>query len=334
MKKFLVLLVMGLLVVGLAGGALAAYPTRPITVIVQFGAGGATDQVNRALAAEMQQILKVPINVINMPGATGAVATAYVMGQPHDGYIWLGLSDNIRMYQVMDLGPFSYKDFHMWIAAAGVATICVKPDSPIKTMDDFIKAMKEVGKDLTLANSGIANGWHIALEMLKKEVGGDFKIVVYPSGRAAAAATVAGETKAGIPGLMEAVDLIKGGQLKILAHFNDEDIEIEGVGKIPTVAKWAPNIKKYLPFGGWWGIAVPRDVPQEVVDAIDKAYAQAVQSPKFKEFIQKQAMIYLGYDRKKSEEWAARETSLVSWLLHDLKLARRSPEDFKIPKPE
>lgn len=334
MKKIAFLMMVGLLVVGLVSGAQAAYPTRPITVIVQFGAGGATDQVNRALAAEMQQILGVPINVINMPGATGAVATAYVMGQPHDGYVWLGLSDNIRMYQVMDLGQFSYKDFHLWIAAAGVATICVKPDSPIKTMDDFIKAMKEMGKDLTLANSGIANGWHIALEMLKKEVGGDFKIVVYPSGRAAAAAAVAGETKAGIPGLMEAIDLIKGGQLKILATFNDEPIEIEGVGKVPSVAQWAPNIKKYLPFGGWWGIAVPKDVPQEVVEAIDKAYEKAVNSPKFKEFINKQAMVWLGYDRKKSEEYAARETSLVSWLLWDLKLAKKSPEDFKIPKPE
>lgn len=333
MKKLFVWVMAAFLVVGLAFSAWAAYPTRPITVIVQFGAGGATDQVNRALAAEMQRFIGVPINVINMPGATGAVATAYVMGQPHDGYVWLGLSDNIRMYQVMDLGGFSYKDFHMWIAAAGVATICVRPDSPIKTMDDFLKAMKEMGKDLTLANSGIANGWHIALEMLKKEGGGDFKIVVYPSGRAAVAAAVAGETKAGIPGLMEAIDLIKGGQLKVLATFNDEPIEIEGVGRVPTVAQWAPNIKKYLPFGGWWGIAVPKDVPEEVVKAIDAAYAKAVQSPKFKYFINKQAMVWLGYDRKKSEEYAARETSLVSWLLWELKLAKKSPESFNIPKP-
>jgi len=310
------------------------YPSRPLTVVVEFGAGGATDQVCRALAAEFQESLGVPVNVTNMPGATGGVATGYVMGQPHDGYTILGISDNIRSRAVLDLGTYTYKDFHMWIAAAGVPVLLVKPDSPIQTVDDWINAMKTLGEEFTVANAAIGNAWHIAVALIQKEVGGDYKIVAYGSGREAATAALRGDTKAGVGGLMEVIDLLKAGQLKALASFYDKPIEIEGVGVIPSIAEKLLGLRKYLPFGGWWGYAVPKDVPEEVVEVLDKAYNEAIQSERFKKFLDEQGMIFLGYDRKQSEELAARDTSVVSWLLYDLKLAKKSPEDFGIPKPE
>lgn len=312
----------------------AKYPNKPITIYIQFAAGGATDQVNRALAAEMEKSLGVPVNCVNMPGATGAVATAYVMGQPHDGYSLIGNSDNIRMFQVMDLGNTSYKDLHIWTAAAGVTALCVKPDSPIKTLDDWINTMKTKGKNFTVSTSGVGNGWHISMELLKKYTGTDYKNVPYSGGRPAITACISGEVDATAAGLMEAIDFIKGKQLRVLATFNDKPIDIEGVGTVPSVGDKVPELKKYLPFGGWWGIAAPKDIPQEALDALDKAYATAVQSQTFKDFLAKQYMVWLGYDRQKSEELAKRETSAVGWLLQDLGLAKKSPESLGIPKPE
>lgn len=312
----------------------AKYPNKPITVYIHFAAGGATDQVSRALAAEMQNALGVPVNCVNMPGATGGVATAYVMGQPHDGYSLIGNSDNVRMFQVMDLGNTSYKDLHIWTAAAGVTVLCVKPDSPIKTLDDWLNTMKTKGKNFTVSTSGVGNGWHISMEMLKNATGTDYKNVPYSGGRPAITAAISGEVDATAAGLMEAIDFIKGKQLVALATFNDKPIEIEGIGTIPSIGDKVPEIKKYLPFGGWWGIAAPKDIPQEALDALDKAYAAAVESPKFKDFLKQQYMVWLGYDRQKSEEMAKKETSFVSWLLQDLGLAKKSPDSLGIPKPE
>ncbi|MGI6603520.1 MAG: tripartite tricarboxylate transporter substrate binding protein [bacterium] len=309
------------------------FPNKPLTVYIQFAAGGATDQVVRVLAAEMQNSLGVPVNCVNMPGATGGVATAYVMGQPHDGYSLIGNSDNVRMFQVMDLGDTSYKDLHLWTAAAGVTCLCVRPDSPIKTLDDWLETMETKGADFTVSTSGVGNGWHISMEVLKNATGTDYSNVPYSGGRPAITAAMSGEVDATAAGLMEAIDFIKGGQIVCLATFNDKPIEIQGVGTIPSIGDKVPEIKQYLPFGGWWGLAAPNDIPQEALEAIDKAYAEAIESPKFKEFLEQQTMVWLGYDRQKSKDLAKQETEFVSWLLHDLGLAKKSPDSVGIPKP-
>lgn len=116
------------------GKAGPKFPERPISVIVQFAAGGATDRTVRVLAAEVEKNLGVPINVTNMPGATGAVATMNVLQAPKDGYTWLGASDNIRTYAVMDLCTSTWKDWDNLVGAIGFNIIAVPVDSKYKTI--------------------------------------------------------------------------------------------------------------------------------------------------------------------------------------------------------
>lgn len=314
--------------------AKSTYPNKPITVYIQYAAGGATDQTCRALAAEVEKEIGAPINSVNMPGATGAVATSYVLGQPHDGYSLVGMSDNIRIYQAMDLGDMSYKDFHMWIAGGGVAAICVRKDSPIKTMEDFVNKLKEKDKDFTVSTSGMGNAWHTSLEMLNKSVGGDYKVVIYNGGRPALVGCLNGEVEATVVGLMEVIEFVRSGDLRVLATFNDKSYEIEGVGSVPSVGEYAPEIKPVLPFGGWWGFGLPKDAPQEVVDAIDKAYEKAKESQKLKDFFKNNYFVYLGYGREESEKMAARETPIAQYLLWDLGVAKKDPAKFGYERPD
>lgn len=311
----------------------AEWPTRPLTVVVQFAAGGATDMVARALAAEMQKELGQPISVVNMPGATGAVATAYVMGQPHDGYTLLGASDNIRMFQAMDLGQFSYKDFHHWIGAQGTLALAVKPDSPIKDGKDLIKFLKDKKGAATVSGSGLGSGWHVGMEMFKAVAGFDYKYVPYTGGHPAGVAAISGEVDVAATGLMEQVEFLKGQKLRALFHFSDKPAEIPGYGTVAPITDFVPEMKGKVPFGGWWGLAVPKDVPEEVLQKLDAAYQKAVNSDAFKKLCTDLNLEWTGYDRAQSDELAKKDTSLVSWTLWDVKIAKKNPEELGIPKP-
>lgn len=311
----------------------AEWPTKPLTCVVQFAAGGATDLVARALSAEMQKELGQPISVVNMPGATGAVATAYVMGQPHDGYTILGASDNIRMFQAMDLGQFNYKDFHHWIASQGTLCISVRPDSPIKDGNDLVKFLKDKKGAATVSGSGLGSGWHVGMEMFKANADFDYKYVPYGGGHPAGVAAIGGEVDIAATGLMEQVEFLKGDKLRPLANFSDQPVEVAGYGKVPPITDYVPELKGKVPFGGWWGIEVPKDVPEEALQKLDAAYQKAVNSDAFKKLCAELNIEWIGLDRAQSEELAKKDTSLVSWTLWDVKIAKKNPEDLGIPKP-
>jgi tripartite-type tricarboxylate transporter receptor subunit TctC len=333
-KAAFLVLAVALAVSFTGGAALAAWPERPITVVVHFAAGGATDMVARALSAEMQKVLGQPISVVNMPGASGAVATAFVLAKPHDGYTLVGESDNIRMFQVMDLGNFNYKDFHHWIGAMGTLCISVRPDSPIKDGHDLIKFLKEKGASATVSGSGLGTGWHVGMEMLKAVVGLDYKYVPYSGGHPATVAAIGGEVDIAATGLMEQAEFIRGKKVRPLMNFSDEPVELPGYGPIPPVTDFVPEMKGLVPFGGWWGIAAPKGVPDEVLQKLDEAYKVAVNSEGFKKLCESQVMDWVGYDRAQSEELAAKDTSLVSWILWEVGVAKKNPADLGIPKPE
>ena len=106
------------------------FPTRDITMIVPFGAGGATDLICRTLAAEMEKELGVSIAVTNMPGSASAVGTEYVYEADHDGYTILGYPTDITSIKVMGQSDLTYEDWNALVIGCAVPTsIVVKPDS-------------------------------------------------------------------------------------------------------------------------------------------------------------------------------------------------------------
>ena len=111
--------------------AAVEYPTRDLSMIVPFGAGGATDLICRTLAAEMEKQLGVSIAVTNMPGSASAVGTEYVNEADHDGYTLLGYPTDITSIKVMGQSDLTYEDWNALVIGCAVPTsIVVKPDSP------------------------------------------------------------------------------------------------------------------------------------------------------------------------------------------------------------
>jgi tripartite-type tricarboxylate transporter receptor subunit TctC len=167
-----------------------------------------------------------------------------------------------------------------------------------------------------------------------KEIGGIMpQFVPMGGGAPAALSALKKEVDVGSCGVAESIDLVNGGELKALACFGKDDIVTEEGITIPSIANEYPGLEKYLPFGGWVGMAVAKGTPVEVVKEIQKAYDYAISQPKFKKYVKDNYFLEVGLSGKSAEEYAALSTSVNAWILYDLGFAPISPEKFNIPRP-
>jgi tripartite-type tricarboxylate transporter receptor subunit TctC len=123
-----------------AGAAAQEWPTRPITLVVKYSAGGGTDLLLRTLAKGMEEKLGQRINVTNMTGGVGSIAAQYVHDRPADGYTWLGFGNFLKHFRPMGLVDLAaWRDFETFLAGNSLASWSVAADSPIKSFEDFIE---------------------------------------------------------------------------------------------------------------------------------------------------------------------------------------------------
>ena len=175
MKKIGILIVI-LSMVCSAGLASAEWqPQRPITLIVPWSAGGATDQTCRTLAGEMEKVLGQKIPVINQPGGSGSIGMKNAYEAKHDGYTWTGNADgSVITYQVLDLLPnISHRDWIHYYAMMTAPVICVPYDSKIKTIDDLVAEFKARPGEVKVASAGVGAGGDLEAETFCKDSGID-----------------------------------------------------------------------------------------------------------------------------------------------------------------
>ena len=145
MKKIFLIALVVLLAVGM-GTALAGkkFPSRNITTVVVWGAGGGTDTCNRIIMAEMAPFLKVNVNVINKTGGVaGSVGMSHAFGKAHDGYTLCGLSESNVTAGVQGGWDKKFDVWDTFIVGGSPDVISVTPDSPYKTFKDLIEAAKK-----------------------------------------------------------------------------------------------------------------------------------------------------------------------------------------------
>jgi len=272
-----------------AGRALAAgYPERPITVVVMYAAGGGTDTVMRKLADEMAKAKNWKINVINKPGAVGGVATHYVFGKAPDGYTILGGANYNKFVRVMghvDMVP--WEEWVFFQAANSLASWSVRIDSPFKTFDDVVVAAKANPGKVTISTSGTGGVWHELALIVGSFAGIDLKYVPYKGGKPATLAGLQGEVDIAGGGVHEHVDLIRAGKLRNLQQAGTEDITLDNGTVMPTVGRFVPAIKPFLPVGGTYNFIMRRDTPIDVLAMVQEAFVAAAKSDGFQELVKK-----------------------------------------------
>ncbi|MCF3934688.1 tripartite tricarboxylate transporter substrate binding protein [Acuticoccus sp. M5D2P5] len=261
------------------------YPTRPIQMIVPWGAGGGTDAVGRIYASILQEELGKPINVVNRTGGSGVVGHSAIATAPADGYTLGVMTIEIDMMHWQGLTDLTYKDYDILaLVNADPAGVMVSSDSPYNTVEELLEAIKTEPKG-TFKASGTGQGgiWHLALAgwMLSEGLPPD-QVTWVPSQGAAPGLTdmVAGGVDIVPSSLAEGRSLIEAGRVKALASMSDERQEI-----FPDVPTLKEATGSDWTMAAWRAIVAPAGLDQAVKDTLVPAVEKAYNSDQYKTFM-------------------------------------------------
>lgn len=318
-----------ILVLAFSGAAWAAWPEKPINVIVPWSPGGASDLTARILAAEMEKGLGVRISVTNTPGGAGAIGTQAMFDAARDGYTWSANADgSIVTYQALDMLKQSHKDYDSYMAVFTPNVICVPADSKFGDLKELMDAMK--AGTVTVSSAGTGSGGHQAAEFFRMGTGLEYRHVPYQGGAPAVTATVKGEVDCIMQLSMEVTEMLRAKQLKALAVMDKEVLEVEGYGAIPAITDWLPDFPSV---GNTFGFFIPKDIPAEATEAITKAFNEAAASDAVKKFAVERGSKAVAIYGEEAYEWMDTKASGVCWLLFESGVIKNSPDQYGIQKP-
>lgn len=277
-------LLTALLAAGVSTSFAADYPTRPISFIVPWGAGGGTDAVGRMIATLLERELGKPVNVVNRTGGSGVVGHQAIATARPDGYTFGIITVEIGMMHHQGLTKLNGASFTpLGMVNIDSASVQVRAAAPYRTLAELVAAIKaNPGK---LKASGTAHGgiWHLSLYGMLHDLKIDPRSVVWvPSSSNAAGLLdlVAGGVDM-VPGSHpEARALIEAGKVKSLAIMDEKPSPL-----FPNV----PTLKQAMGAGwvsgAWRGIAAPRGLPKDIEARLVAAVKKAYESAEFREFM-------------------------------------------------
>ncbi|NCT97882.1 MAG: tripartite tricarboxylate transporter substrate binding protein [Comamonadaceae bacterium] len=316
-----------------AGGAFAQWkPDRPITLIVPWAPGGSTDQVTRVTAAELEKHLGQKIVILNQPGASGSVGTKNALAAPADGYTWTaGGAKDLGTYKVLGMLDTSISDWNLYLNVAHIAVVGVNADTPYKTMDDLLKAMKANPGTVSVATAGVNSSGHSAIEALSRAAGVTYKHVTYDGGAPAAVAAASGETQVTTQLAAEQTDMIRAKKIRPLAVVGDKSIEIEGFGTIPPLSQFVPGFKDPI---NYFGVFVPKAAPPEVAQTLNRLWATEMsKSEALRKYAQSRGAMFAPMAGEEAQKAVFPAVQAYAWTQQAAGKAKVSPDTVGIPKP-
>ncbi len=307
-------------------------PEKPITIIVPWAAGGSTDQVTRLTAAEMEKALGQKIVVVNQPGASGSIGTRNAMQAPADGYTWTaGAAKDLGTYVVSGLLDTKIGDWRLYLNVANVSVLGVNPNTPYQSPQDVVNAMKAKPGQVSVATAGINSSGHYGIETLTRALGLTYKHVSYDGGNPAVIATVSGETEVTTQLAVEQAQMIRGKRLRALAVLSDKPLELEGYGTIPPITA---SIAGFKPDTNYFGIFVPKGVPEPVLKTLDMLWENVVmKSEALKKYATSNGALYAPSYGDEALKAAMPAIQSTAWLLHEGGKSKVAPDTVGIAKP-
>jgi tripartite-type tricarboxylate transporter receptor subunit TctC len=278
-----------------SGVAAAAYPDRPITLIVPWGAGGGTDATARILGALLEKELKQPVNVVNRTGGSGVVGHSAIAQSPADGYTIGLITVEIGMMHwqgLTDLKGSSYTP--LGLVNADPAGLQVRADSPYKTVKDLVDAIKADPGKHKASGTGQGGIWHLALAGMLKDLKVDPAAAPWvPSNGAAPGLQdlVAGGVEIVPCSLPEARSLIDAGKVKSLAVMNDKPASL-----YPNVPTLKAAIGSDWQMAAWRGIVAPKGIPADVRNKLAATVQKVANSKDYQDFMNSRGfgVVYAG----------------------------------------
>ena len=274
-RRFVVI-ALAILSLAVAGGAEAAFPDRPVKLVVPFAPGATTDILARMLAEKLSAQWGQPVIVENKAGAGSVLGADFVAKSPPDGYTILFGSESLSLLPHLQDMPFDWRTDLKLVSQVGSLPILLlstgkRPD--LSTFAELIAVAKANRGKLNYGTPGAATVHHLTMEMFSRAAGIEMTHVPYKGAGPALSDLIAGHIDV-MPGAEpSAKSHINAGTVKALAVFSPQ--RIPGLPNVPT------SREAGVPFemSFWWGVMVPGRTPPEVVNAIGAATMSAIRDP-------------------------------------------------------
>lgn len=262
---------------GFSASALAAYPEKPIKMVVGFSAGGTTDVVARIMGKEIGDALGQPVVVENRPGAGSNIATELVQRSDADGYtlymvavtaaINQTLYKNVRFDLVNDFAPIA-------LAVRVPNVLVVNPNVPAKSVKELVEYAKANPGKMNFASSGSGTSIHMAGELFKQSAGVDVVHIPYKGSAPAITDLVGGQVDYMFDNMPSAWPQVEAGKLRALAVTTSD--RSDAAPDLPTMKESGfPDFD----VSSWFGVIAPKGTPDEVVQKVNKAMRDALAKP-------------------------------------------------------
>ena len=269
---------------GLAGQAYAAYPERPLTLIVPWGAGGGTDATARIVASLLEKEIGQPINVVNRTGGSGVVGHSAIAESEADGYTLGIVTVEIGMMHWQGLTELTSENYTpLALVNEDPAAVTVRADAEWADLGALVEEVKANPGKLKASGTGQGGIWHLAIAGLLSELGLDPAAVVWVPSEGAAPGLqdlVAGGVDLVPASIPEARSLLEAGRVKSLAVMSSERNPA-----FPDVPTTQETVGVTWNIGAWRGIVGPNGLPDEASAVLIPALEKVYNSAEYKDFM-------------------------------------------------
>jgi tripartite-type tricarboxylate transporter receptor subunit TctC len=242
------------------------YPSRPVKMIVPFGAGGPTDIFTRALGEELHKALKQPFVLENRPGAGTIIGSEAAAKSPPDGYTLLMISATQTTTETL-VPNKSFKLLRDFVPVASVMSselvMVVHPTVPVNNVQEFIALAKAKPGKLNYASSGVGSNYHMAGELFKNVTGTDILHVPYKGSTGARNDIISGQIEMMFDSVPSMAQMIHAERVKALATTGKQRSAI--LPDVPTLIESGVPHEATI----WLGVMAPTGTPQSIVDLLN-----------------------------------------------------------------
>ena len=292
---FCLLASVGLLAWG-AAPAGAAYPERPIKMIVPWAAGGDTDAICRVIASSMEKHLGKPVVIVNITGASGTVGAREVKKAAPDGYTILSVHDFIHTTYYTGVSELSYKDFEpVALMTSTPSVLAAYGKTPWKTLKELLEDAKKRPEQITLGAT-LGSTSHFFPAMIAQAAGIKWKFVSYEGTAPRMTALLGGHVQVGETNLTQ-LDKVKAGQIKMLAIATAK--RLSEVPDVPTLKELGLDIV----YAVNRGVLAPKGTPDAVLARLEEACGKAAKDPAVAESMKNQGTFIEFLNRKQYAEF-------------------------------
>ncbi|AQV99187.1 LacI family transcriptional regulator (plasmid) [Cupriavidus necator] len=263
------------------GAALAAYPDKPIKLLIGFPPGGSTDLIGRLVGERLYRALGQPVVIENQGGANGMVAANAVAAATPDGYTLLltsmGMTTNPYLYAK---SRHPLKDFTSISLLANVPNvIVVNPKLPVHNLDELLGLARSSKAPLTSATTGQAAPGHMATELLQRAANVKFSFVPYKGSGPALNDVMAGYVDMSLPTVVAALPAIRSGKVRAIAVTGNARSSL--LPDVPTLSE--SGLKNLGGSSGWYGLVGPAKMPKEIVERLSQAVVKIMNDSEVRE---------------------------------------------------